>query len=317
MHKGTIFVPMNTVPESTPEPAAGCELCGSSTVRELYTASDRLGNADLPYRIAECCGCGVWRTLPEMGEAELARYYPEDYWGEVAEPSQEWIESSQSEKTRFLSRCGLTGGRILDVGCGSGFFLRALEPAKWDRYGVEISEAASRSAERAVGSGRVFTGTLTQSQWPDSTFDVVTLWSALEHTNEPRANLREARRITKLGGSLIVQLPNAASYQARMFGGQWFALDVPRHRYHFTLSLLDRLLSETGFEVYRVTGFSKAHNSHALRQSLKVKLLTDDSSAISRALFYVSLPFLEPFDSVMSALGKGATLTVAARSVIG
>jgi 2-polyprenyl-3-methyl-5-hydroxy-6-metoxy-1,4-benzoquinol methylase len=254
------------------------------------------------------------RTLPDMSGAELARYYPDDYWG-GAGPSQKWIESSQSEKTRFLSRCDLLGGSILDVGCGAGFFLRALSPTRWERFGVETGEAAARAAERAVGSGHVFAGTLTQSAWADSRFDVVTFWSALEHTNEPRANLREAKRIIKHGGSLIIQVPNAASYQARFFGGDWFALDAPRHRYHFTLSLLDRLLSEIGFEVYRVNYFSKAHNSHALRQSLKSKLLSRESKAFNRALFYLSIPFIKPCDLLMTALDEGATLTMAARAV--
>jgi len=292
-----------------------CDLCGSTTVRELYTARDRLRNTDTLFRVTECSGCGVLRTLPEMSEAELANYYPRDYWGEEAEPTQRWIESSQSEKTQFMKRCGLNAGRILDVGCGSGFFLRALDAEKWERYGVEIGETASKSAERAIGSGRVFTGTLDQAKWPDSTFDVVTLWSALEHTNQPRANLREARRITKLGGSVIVQLPNAASYQARVFGGNWFALDVPRHRYHFTLPLLTRLLSETGFEVYKVTFRSKAHNSHAMRQSLKTKLIGDDRRLLGQVLFGFLIPFIKPFDWMMTMLSEGATLTVAARAV--
>lgn len=306
---------MNARPESNPAltPLA-CDLCGSVTVREVYTAKDRLRNTDRRFSIAECFGCGVLRTLPNMSYGELARYYPNDYWGSAG-PSQTWIESSQSEKTRFLSSCGLAGGSILDVGCGSGFFLRALSPAKWERFGVETSEGAARAAERAVGSGHVFAGTLTQSAWADSTFDVVTFWSALEHTNEPRASLREAKRIIKNGGSLIVQAPNAASYQARFFGGDWFALDAPRHRYHFTLSLLDRVLSEIGFEVYRVTYFSKSHNSNALRQSLKSKLLSRESNAFNRALFYLSIPFIKPCDLLMTALGEGATLTVAARAL--
>jgi ubiquinone/menaquinone biosynthesis C-methylase UbiE len=146
-------------------------------------------------------------------------------------------------------------------------------------------------------------------------FDVVTLWSALEHTNHPRANLRKARRITKLGGSVIVQLPNAASYQSRMFGGNWFALDVPRHRYHFTLPLLTRLLSESGFEVYKVTFRSKAHNSHAMRQSLKMKLIGDDKTLVGKLLFGLLIPSIKPLDWLMTMLTEGATLTVAARAV--
>jgi 2-polyprenyl-3-methyl-5-hydroxy-6-metoxy-1,4-benzoquinol methylase len=307
---------MNPRPETKPEPALpACDLCGSVTVRELYTAKDRLRNTELVFKIAECSGCGVLRTLPDMSDAELSLYYPNDYWGD-SDPSQKWIEASQSDKTSFMRRCRLAGGSILDVGCGSGFFLRALDGAKWKRFGVEMSEAAAKAAERAVGSGHVYAGTLTQSAWADSTFDVVTFWSALEHTNEPRANLSKAKRLIKPGGSLIVQLPNIASYQTHFFQGDWFLLDAPRHRYHFSLPLLDSLLTEMGFEVYRVTCFSKAHNSHALRQSLKVKLLTNSSSMLSHILFYTSLPFIKPFDGVLSALGKGATLTVAARSVM-
>src|SRR6185436_4447479 len=181
----------------------------------------------------------------------------------------EWIASSQADKLQFLSACNLTSGRILDVGCGSGFFLRALDASQWERVGVEISDGAAEAARRAIGGDRIFTGTLSQAAWPDSEFDVITLWSALEHTNQPRATLAEARRILKPGGSLIVQLPNAGSYQLRLFSGAWFALDVPRHRYHFTPETLESLLSATGFSSYRMTLFSKAYNAHALRQSLK------------------------------------------------
>ncbi len=291
-----------------------CDLCGSTTVRELYTAKDRLRNTGEQYQIVECCGCGVLRTLPDMSEAELAGYYPDDYWG-GPEPSDKWIADSQSDKTKFLSRCGLGSGKILDVGCGAGFFLRAIGSEKWDRYGVELSPSAANAAERSLGSGHVFPGSLSQGTWADSSFDVVTFWSALEHTSEPSANLREARRVIKSGGTLIVELPNVASYQARLFGGDWFALDAPRHRYHFTLNTLDRVLSETGFQIYEKTYYSRAHNSHALRQSLKTRLVSRDSSVLNRALFLLSIPLIKPFDLAMTAMGDGATLTVAARAV--
>jgi len=307
---------MNAHPESYLKASRiGCDLCGATAARELYTAKDRLRNSDQQFSIAACSGCGVLRTLPEMTEAELARFYPNDYWGEDKEPSQEWIRTSQSEKTGFLASCHLYSGRILDVGCGSGFFLRALDSGKWDRFGVETGEAAAKAANRAIGRGRVFRGTLIESECEDVAFDAVTFWSALEHMNEPRANLTEARRILRPGGTLIIQVPNAAGYQARMFGGNWFALDVPRHRYHFTPQTLEGLLSQTGFKVYRVTYFSKAHNAHALRQSLKSNLYRAGTSAISRALFLASIPLIKPVDWLMSALGKGATLTIAARAV--
>ena len=109
-----------------------------------------------------------------------------------------------------------------------------------------------------------------------------------------------------------MQVPNAASYQSRAFKGDWFALDAPRHRYHFSADRLERLLAETGFSVYRKTFFSKAHNAHALRQSLKARWWPQPSS---RVLFYLSIPFLKPVDSLLSLAGKGATVTLAARAV--
>jgi 2-polyprenyl-3-methyl-5-hydroxy-6-metoxy-1,4-benzoquinol methylase len=83
-----------------------------------------------------------------MTGRELALFYPRDYRG-GDEPSPDWIRSSQKEKTDFISACGLKGGSILDVGCGSGFFLRALDRERWACFGVETGEEAARAAARA------------------------------------------------------------------------------------------------------------------------------------------------------------------------
>ena len=88
-----------------------------------------------------------------MTEAELAGFYPKDYWGSDGQPTEDWIRESQSEKTRFLASCGLPQGRILDVGCGSGFFLRALDPRKWDRFGVETGGAAAAAHQEQQAAG--------------------------------------------------------------------------------------------------------------------------------------------------------------------
>ena len=302
---------MNALIQTKPAPR-GCGICGATSARELYTARDWLRNSERPFIIAQCDGCGILRTLPELSNEELARFYPEDYWGN--EPALDWIHKSQSEKTKFLAACELRGGRILDVGCGAGFFLRTLSPDKWDPFGVEIGKPAAAVAERIIGERRIFNGTLIESACEDEYFDIVTFWSTLEHMNDPRDNLTEARRILKPGATLIVQVPNVASYQSRWFGGNWSALDAPRHRYHFTQATLTRLLGETGFEIYRTSFHSKAHNAHGLRQSLKARLYAPPASALGRAAFLACIPFIKPFDLLMSALQHGATITVAARA---
>src|SRR5205085_1884008 len=184
--------------------------------------------------------CGVLRTLPEMSENELAIFYPNDYWG--SDPSLDWIRRSQADKTKFLAACNLQSGCLLDVGCGAGYFLRALDPALWEPFGVETGKAAAATANRIIGAKRIFNGTLIDSACEDEYFDVVTFWSALEHTNQPREHLIEARPI------------------------------------------------------------------------LKARLFVPPAGSLRRATFLACIPFIKPFDFVMSAMQQGATLTIAARA---
>lgn len=289
-----------------------CDVCGARSGRQLYTARDRLSKSRESFPIAKCDGCDVLRTVPDLTPQQLAGYYPDDYWGDDEDPLEDWIRSSQREKTAFVRRSGLPGGRVLDVGCGSGLFLRALDAATWERWGVETGPQAVAVARRSLGEDRVMHGLLGDAGFPDGYFDVVTFWSVLEHMLNPRAGLEEARRILKPGGSLIIQVPNAASYQARLFGSHWFALDAPRHRYHFTPGALDRLLETTGFKVYRRTFFSRSHNAHSLRQSLKSRLCADRLS-VGRIPFLIILPLIKPIDVLMSGFCLGATMTVLAK----
>lgn len=293
--------------------SSDCDLCGSRSARELYTANDRLRNSDVVFSVSTCDGCGVLRTLPAMSDQDLEFYYPNDYWGDRHPPSFQWVRSSQREKTDFLGKCRLTGGRILDVGCGSGLFLRALG-SDWECFGVETGSGASMVAAETLGTDRICNCSLIEARLDRASFDVITLWSSLEHMNNPRSNLLEARRLVKSGGTIIVQVPNASSYQARVFGRYWFALDVPRHRYHYNLAALEKLLSATGFQIYKTTYFSKAHNAHALRQSLKARLGASRSRA-GFAAFCLSIPFIKPTDFLLTALSSGATLTVAAKAI--
>lgn len=290
----------------------GCDICGHLSARELYTAEDRLSNAGWSFFIARCEGCGVLRTLPEMTEDELASFYPRDYWGAGQEFSERWLRKSQGEKLKFLDAHSLDGGRILDTGCGSGLFLRSLDSRRWDRCGVETGERAWEAATKSLGADNIFHGTLLDARFDAASFDTVSFWSALEHMNNPRENLLEAARVLRRGGTLIVQVPNAGCYQARFFGGDWFALDAPRHRYHFSRQTLDCLLDQAGFEPYGATMFSRAHNAHALRQSLK-KRLEAGRGGISYIGFCLTIPFIKPADFILTLLGSGATLTVAAR----
>src|SRR5436853_5216236 len=90
--------------EQLPDPdniaARGCGLCGEIAARELYNAADRLRNSPHLFVIAQCESCGVLRTLPEMSDEQLARFYPDDYWGE--EPTHQWRSEEHTSELQSL-----------------------------------------------------------------------------------------------------------------------------------------------------------------------------------------------------------------------
>jgi SAM-dependent methyltransferase len=155
-------------------------------------------------------------------------------------------------------------GRLLDVGCATGTFLRAVrEAGGWETHGVEMSSAAVQIARERYGLD-VSAGTLEAAAFPNEMFDAVTLWDVLEHLPDPAASLTEIWRILKAAGVLILRVPNGASWDAQWFGPYWAGLEPPRHTYVFTPQTLELLLVKSGFEILHRSSGSAAYTTFLL-----------------------------------------------------
>lgn len=142
-------------------------------------------------------------------------------------------------------------GRILDVGCGLGFALALYRERGWTPFGVEPSPVAARYAREVLGLS-VHQGELLDARFPSRFVDAVQFRHTLEHMPSPSVELREAHRILRDRGLLVVMLPNAAGLDRHLFGRWWVAWDLPRHLFHFTPRTLSALLAKTGFRVQKV-----------------------------------------------------------------
>jgi ubiquinone/menaquinone biosynthesis C-methylase UbiE len=109
------------------------------------------------------------------------------------------------------------GDRVLDVGCGQGFFLHASHDAGCQPVGVDISaQAASIAREVSLQAPVVVAG----GEWlpfADATFDVVTCWGALEHHPDMARALSEFRRVLRPGGRAILRVPNRDFWVYRLY----------------------------------------------------------------------------------------------------
>jgi len=139
-------------------------------------------------------------------------------------------------------------GKLLDIGCGTGSFLASMKRSGWGAYGVELSPVACEYAERNEGLN-VFNGTVEDASFPNDFFDAVTMLQVLEHTQDPAGTLREVYRILKADGLLTIGVPNAASWESKLFGSRWGPWEIPRHLYHFSPTTITALLEKNGFSV--------------------------------------------------------------------
>ena len=246
-----------------------CDLCGSPRGKRLFTSPDRRFGIDGDFTLVRCGECGLVRTEPQPGDP--GAFYPSDSYYSYRVPKAPPLTRAVVRRAYGLEPSGGRGlrlaaalsarrlggippgppGDLLDVGCGSGAFLLALEDAGWRCSGIEIDVGAVEAA-RAAGLDRVRQGDLLEAGYPDASFDVVRFWHSLEHLRSPRAALTEARRILRPGGTLVVGVPNFSSLLSRVFRSRWFFLDVPRHLWHFDRARLRAIALDTGFTTSRI-----------------------------------------------------------------
>ena len=239
-----------------------CNYCGHDETEPVNCGPDLLLNRPGAFCLVRCCHCGLIYQNPQLTQQELAPYYPEAYDPYLKDISEEGSPLQRLDRHTWLARrCARVerhqrpAGRVLDVGCATGLFLDAMRARGWEVAGVEPSAYASAYARQTFDLD-VATATLEEIAFPDSAFDVVTMWDVLEHVPDPRATLAEVARILRPGGLFVASLPNPTAVEARLFGSAWVGWDRPRHLYLFTPLVLRSFLHDAGFAFTSLESFS-------------------------------------------------------------
>jgi SAM-dependent methyltransferase len=170
-------------------------------------------------------------------------------------------------RARLLgSKARHPNGSVLDIGCGQGLFLKQFADRGWRAVGIEVSSSAAFHARELLGLD-VLVGEQATKELESDSFDIIGLWHVLEHVVQPRALLREVRRVLKNDGKLLLSVPNFGSLEARVGKKNWFHLDVPRHVSHFTEDSLQTTLDATGWEVMKKTYFTPEYDFFSFVQT--------------------------------------------------
>lgn len=142
--------------------------------------------------------------------------------------------------------------RVLDVGCGRPTFLESLQRTTGAQsVGLDFTNHGWRDDPDRWRPLQLHEGELNSVRLKPG-FDAVTLWHALEHEYDPVASLVRLRELTRPGGVLVVEVPNADSLTRWLHGDQWAGFHTPRHTTVFTPPTLRSVLVRAGWQVQRV-----------------------------------------------------------------
>jgi 2-polyprenyl-3-methyl-5-hydroxy-6-metoxy-1,4-benzoquinol methylase len=242
-----------------------CNICGSIESHVLrpaqYDASS-LHETDLTrtfssssderlnHQLVACAHCGLQYVSPRLRSEVVLEGY-------AGGSDEQFVSQARGREITF-GKClhliervwNRAPGRLLDIGTGGGSFPYMASKRGWKAEGCEPNHWLCEWALQNYGLP-IRPGTVFDQKYPAGSFEVVTLWDVLEHTPDPKTEVRETYRLLKEDGLLVINYPDIGSWVARLMGRSWvFLLDV--HLFYFTRATIRKLLEDAGFEIVRI-----------------------------------------------------------------
>ena len=267
-----------------------CILCGEGRRNFLIRQGD--------WTVFKCAHCGLGFLDPRPDAYELQGLYAAEYFQDqydqglpLDSPEMKKRISQETHRIRFFHRRKKTG-KILDIGCGMGYFLHACRLQGYEVEGMDIS-SDSAAYLRSVLKIEARTGTADFIDYEKDSFDIITMWHFLEHTPDPRVYLEKAWQWLKPDGLLVLDVPNYDGTDARKTWQDWKGWQLPYHLFHFTPVTIGRLLSSFHF---RIIG-KKDYLSEYVKEQIEKS------------------PLMKPLARPIARLYSGHSVAVAAKKI--
>src|SRR5260370_1959800 len=252
-----------------------CRICGNRERNRKHIAREMMMGLREEFEYIECASCGCLQVAEVP--ANLGKYYPakpyysyQDSYAGFRTPLRNFLRRERASYvfggrspigfilTRLLGekeyhRCLKNGDvtfdtSILDVGCGGGELLLNLLSE-----GFKSLAGVDPYLPRAVSYGKeleLFNCQLSEHR--NRQYDFIMLNHSFEHMPEPLAVIGELKRLLNPGGRLLIRIPLAGTWAWRNYGGNWVALDSPRHLDLHTPPRIRPLAQAAGLRVGRV-----------------------------------------------------------------
>lgn len=226
---------------------SACKICAGKKVY-FYCKKD-----SSHYHICKECGLIFQDPVPEA--KDMVDYANNQYqYGEY----RDYVEAKSLKYAHFRSRLKqfqdrFPKGRLLDVGCSCGYFLDIALENGFDAFGVEFSGEAIAAAQPTIRE-RITQGSVnTLESHQLGSFDLVTAFDIIEHTEDPIDFLRQARGMLRQGGGIVLSTPDTGHALRYILGSRWPMLQPMQHTILFSDKSLRITLMKAGFQDIQVT----------------------------------------------------------------
>ena len=198
---------------------------------------------------------GFLETFPQPKTNQLSEYYKTEDYISHTDAKRNWFEKayhlvrrfSLKQKLKLINGFKTETKTLLDVGCGTGDFLKTAKDNNWIVSGIEPNAEARTIANQKTENAVFDIEQL--NNFESNSFDVITLWHVLEHLPDLEYQISILKKLLKPKGSLVVAVPNYKSFDANYYNQFWAAYDVPRHLWHFDQNSISKLFASIDMEI--------------------------------------------------------------------
>jgi 2-polyprenyl-3-methyl-5-hydroxy-6-metoxy-1,4-benzoquinol methylase len=209
------------------------------------------------FTFVTCNSCGLVYQNPRVSIHHIRSYYDQEYiahrkktnWGRLTWFYNRVMDQHDLDKDRIVRPYIQLGpqSEVLDVGCAVGTFLQKMRGL----YGAHVAgvDFKDLSSSPTLADVEFYCGLFYEQPLASNRFDLVTMWHFLEHDYDPLRTLRNAKRVLKPGGMLIVEVPRLDSLTFRLYRERWPGLQAPQHTALFEKRTLLDFVEKSGLEI--------------------------------------------------------------------
>jgi 2-polyprenyl-3-methyl-5-hydroxy-6-metoxy-1,4-benzoquinol methylase len=237
-----------------------CPLCKQKANRLLFV--------DGIFKVIRCPKCDYAFLTPRPSDEEVINIYRNNYFKTQIIASgytdyfslEEDLIIEAKRKIKLIKKFVKEGVRLLDFGCGPGYFLSVAQESGFKIIGCDISEEAGVLAKKKFNI-EIIINPISPEGILKGDFDVITCWDVIEHLSNPQGVIRNFSERQRSGDYLFISTPNIESIDARILGKHWYGFKkLPEHLSFFSPKSISKLLIGNGYKIILIESWGFQRN---------------------------------------------------------